>query len=243
MKKNIYKLLAGTFAMALVVASPMASMTSHAQGFNADAPMHADGDGKRPSNSDNSGSTSGSSSSSSSGSTGSSSSGGSSYTEPSYSGSSDNGNSGSSGNGNSSSDNSATASNPNDVTVGVAGGQKFRIVMKDDHTSYQIYHCGISKITFNVTDAEDNIVAYKTITLEQDENGLWYANIAVDDNLDTKDFSVNVLKGDETYLSTELGVSGIKVNGEVRLLTRQTSGFNADAPMLENGDGKKPSNN
>ena len=230
MKKNIYKLLAGTFAMALVVASPMASMTTHALGFNADAPMHADGDGKRPSNSDNSGSTSGSSSSNSSGSS-------------SSSGSSNNGNSSSSGNGNSSSDNSATVSNPNDVTVGVAGGQKFRIVMKDDHTSYQIYHCGISKITFNVTDAEDNIIAYKTITLEQDENGLWYTNIAVDDNLDTKDFSVNVLKGDETYLLTELGVSGIKVNGEVRLLTRQTSGFNTDAPMNADGDGKKLSNN
>ena len=227
MKKNIYKLLAGTFAMALVVASPMASMTTHAQGFNADAPMHADGDGKRPSNQDNSGSTSSSSS-------GSSSSGGSSYTEPSYSGSSDNGNN--------SSDNSATVKSPNDVTVGVAGGQKFRIVMKDDHTSYQIYHCGISKITFNVTDAEDNIIAYKTITLEQDENGMGYVNIQVDETLDAEKLTVNVLKGDATYMST-LGVSGIKVNGEVKLLTRQTSGFNADAPTHADGDGKKPSNN
>ncbi|MBD5549185.1 MAG: hypothetical protein HDQ97_17665 [Lachnospiraceae bacterium] len=236
MKKNIYKLLAGTFAMALVVASPMASMTTHALGFNANSPEDTTDRGTRPSNSDNSGSTSGSSTSSSSGSTGSTGS-------SSSGGSSDNGNSSSSGNGNSSSDNSATVNNPNDVTVGVAGGQKFRIVMNDEHTSYQVYHCGISKITFNVTDAEDNIIAYKNITLEQDANGMWYANIQVDENLDAEKLAVNVLKGDETYLGTELDVMGIKVNGEVRLLTRQTSGFNIDAPVDSTERGTRPSNN
>ena len=233
MKKNIYKLLAGTFAMALVVASPMASMTTHALGFNANSPEDTTDRGTRPSNSDNSGSTSGSSSSSSSGSTGSSSSGG----------SSDNGNSGSSDNGNNSSDNSATVKSPNDITVGVAGSQKFRIVMNDEHTSYQVYHCGISKITFNVTDAEDNIIAYKNITLEQDENGMSYVKIQVDEMLDAEKLTVNVLKGDETYLGTELDVMGIKVNGEVRLLTRQTSGFNIDAPVDSTERGTRPSNN
>ena len=38
--RKLYKVLATAFAMALVLASPQTAITSHAFGFNADAPEH-----------------------------------------------------------------------------------------------------------------------------------------------------------------------------------------------------------
>lgn len=231
MKKNIYRILATAFAMALVVASPATSITSHAIGFNPNSPEDTTDYGKRPSNSSSDSSSSSSSDSGFSNYTDNSSN---SYTDNSYNNYTDNSsnsyteNSFNNGSGigfNANSPEDTTnygtkpSNNANDITVGVTGGQKFRIVMNGDHKSYQIYHCGISKITFNVTDAKDNIIAYKTVTLEQGEDKLWYANITFAEGVDTKDFTVNVLKGDATYLSTELCVSGIKVNGVIALST------------------------
>ncbi len=211
MKKNIYRILAATFAMAIMVASPATTLTTHALGFNADA--HDDTDrGKRPSSSDNESSES--------------------YTEPSTSSNSESSSSSSSSSGSSSSSSGSSSSssdsgsstvetpkNPNDVIVRVAGGQTFRNVMNADHTTYQVYHCGDNKVTFTVTDAEGNAVAYKTVKLEQGEDKLWYENITFADDVDVKGLTLNVTKGDATYLSTELGVSGIKINGTVVLST------------------------
>ena len=240
MKNKIYKLMATAFAMALVMTSPMMTVTSHAQGFNPGA--HDDTDrGKMPSgyhdNVDSPSSSSSGSSSSGSSSSGSSSGGGSSDNGDSY----DNGGSDNGGSDNGSSNGSNTVNNPNDVTVGTTGGQKFRIVMNDKHTAYEVYHCGISRVSFTVTDAEGNAVAYSTVTLEQDENGLWYENITFAESVDTKGLTLNVTKGDSLYLGTELGVRGIKINGKVVLLTEKTNGFNADAPEDTTDRGKKPS--
>ena len=208
MKKNNYRILATAFAMAIMVASPITTLITHAQGLNIDAPEHYDGDGKKPSSSD-----SGSSNS---------------YSEPScsYNESNDSYDRGSNHGFNANAPEhydgdgvKPTAKNPNDVIVRVAGGQTFRNVMNTEHTSYQVYHCGNSIVTFEVTDSEGNTVTYKTVKLEQGEDKLWYENITFADNVDTKDFTLNVTKGDATYLSTELGVSGIKINGTVVLST------------------------
>lgn len=209
MKKNIYRILAAVFAMAIMVSSPATTLTTYAQGFNADAYDDTDY-GKRPSSSSSESSESYTEPSSSSNSEPSTS-----YSEPSTSHSSSS-NSGSSDSGSSTVE---TPKNPNDVIVRVAGGQTFRNVMNADHTTYQVYHCGDSKVTFTVTDAKGNAVAYKTVKLEQGEDKLWYENITFADNVDVKDLTLNVTKGDATYLSTELGVSGIKINGTVVLST------------------------
>lgn len=146
-----------------------------------------------------------------------------SYDDSSSSSSSYDSASSSSSDGDSSGGGSATVAtpqkNPNDVTIAVAGGQKFRIVMNGEHTFYQVYHCGNSKVTLNVTNGNTNVVAYKTVTLEQGEDKLWYINITFAESLDTTGLVVNVTKGELSYLSTELGVSGIKINGTVALST------------------------
>lgn len=207
MKKNIYRILSAVFAMAIMVSSPATTLTTHAQGLNIDAPEHYDGDGKKPSSS----SESSESSTSYSEPAPSYSEPASSYSEPSSSSNSSSSNSGSS--------TVATSKNPNDVIVRVAGGQTFRNVMNTDHTSYQVYHCGNSIVTFTVTDDKDNAVEFKTVKLEQGEDKLWYENITFTDNVDVNGLTLNVTKGDVTYLSTELGVSGIKINGTVVLST------------------------
>lgn len=225
MKKNIYRLIATVMALGLMAGSPMASITSmacnhegsgggfdgehqHGSGIGNDGVGGDDGSssGGGSSSRSSGGSSSGSSSSGGS-SSGSSSSydGGSSYSEPSYDG------------GGSSDDGGsyvpAPAYNPNDVTVGTAGGQKFRVVMNSDHTSYQVFHCGISKVSFAVTDSKGNAVAYDKVELVQGEDGLWYLNVAFAEGVDTKNFTVTPTAGDMTYLSATLCVSGIKVNG------------------------------
>ena len=68
-------------------------------------------------------------------------------------------------------------------------------------------------------DADGNAIAFSNVTLAQGEDKLWYVNISFAESVDTKDFTVSVTKGDATYLSTELGVSGIKINGTAVLST------------------------
>lgn len=204
--RKMYKVFATGFALALVLASPQTAITSHAFGFNIDAPEHdyaGDSDFSLP---DPDAGSSGSGSFESSSSSGSDSSGG----GLSYDG-------GSSSDGGTSV--SAPAKNPNDVTVGVEGGQKFRIVMAGDHTSFQIFHCGVSRATFTVGNADGTGVAYKTVALAKGEDNLWYANITFAEGVDTADYAVGVTKGDANYLYTELGVSGIKLNGTLVLST------------------------
>ena len=205
--KKLYKVLATAFAMALVFSTPQATITSHAFVFNADAP---EGDHSNSGGSiDDIGSPDSGSSSSSSYDGGSSESynGGSSY--DAGSGSSDNGGSYT----------PAVKKNPNDVTMGVEGGQKFRTVMAGDHKSFQIYHCGISRATYTVGNADGAGVAYKTAALVKGEDNLWYMNITFADDVDTTGYAVGMTKGDANYLYTELGVSGIKINGTLALST------------------------
>lgn len=109
--------------------------------------------------------------------------------------------------------------NANDVTMSAGDGQKFRIVMNKEHTTYQVYHCGTSKATFAVTDADGNAVSYSNIKVEKGEDGLYYANITFAEGVDTTGYTVTATKGDPCYLSTTLNVKGIKVNGVLALST------------------------
>ena len=234
MKNNMYKVLAAACAMAVVVASPAMTMTTHAHGFNINAGEDNGGNVTVDDNywdnywSDSSSSNDGGSSSSEP-----------SYDEPtfeepsapseapSYSDNSASGSNVSSSNGSASSSNSnggaatapRAAGNANSKTVNVEGGQKFKIVMNADHTAYQVYHCGINRATFNVADKEGNAVAFSTVALEKGEDGLWYANIKFAEGVDTTGFTVSATAGDATYLYTELGVSGVNVNGVAALST------------------------
>ena len=227
MKNNMYKVLAAACAMAVVVASPAMTMTTHAHGFNINAGEDNGGNVTVDDNywdnywSDSSSSNDGGSSSSEP-----------SYDEPTFEepsapseapSYSDNSASGSNVSSSNSNGGAATApraaGNANSKTVNVEGGQKFKIVMNADHTAYQVYHCGINRATFNVADKEGNAVAFSTVALEKGEDGLWYANIKFAEGVDTTGFTVSATAGDAAYLSTELGVSGIKVNGTVALST------------------------
>ena len=207
--KRVYKVLATAFVMGLVLTSLKMTITSHAFGFNADAPGSEWGDSGSI---DDMGSLDeGSSSDSGSSDSGSSSSGGSSYdSSSSY-------DSGSSYDGGSYTP--ATKKNPNDIAMGVEGGQKFHMVMADDHKSFQIYHCGISRATYTVGNADGTGVAYKTASLAKGDDNLWYVNITFADDVDTIDYAVGMTKGDANYLYTELSVSGIKINGALALST------------------------
>ena len=227
MKNNMYKVLAAACAMAVVVASPAMTMTTHAHGFNINAGEDNGGNVTVDDNywdnywSDSSSSNDGGSSSSEP-----------SYDEPTFEepsapseapSYSDNSASGSNVSSSNSNGGAATApraaGNANSKTVNVEGGQKFKIVMNADHTAYQVYHCGINRATFKVADKEGNAVAFSTVALEKGEDGLWYANIKFAEGVDTTGFTVSATAGDAAYLSTELGVSGIKVNGTVALST------------------------
>lgn len=227
MKNNMYKVLAAACAMAVVVASPAMTMTTHAHGFNINAGEDNGGNVTVDDNywdnywSDSSSSNDGGSSSSEP-----------SYDEPTFEepsapseapSYSDNSSSGSNVSSSNSNGGAATApraaGNANSKTVNVEGGQKFKIVMNADHTAYQVYHCGINRATFNVADKEGNAVAFSTVALEKGEDGLWYANIKFAEGVDTTGFTVSATAGDATYLYTELGVSGIKVNGVAVLST------------------------
>lgn len=225
MKKNTYKILASAFALGLFVTSPATSITTHALGFNADAQEHYDGDDEVSvwenwSDSSSSSSDSGSSSSSDSSS---------SHESSSNSGSHDSGssNSGSGYSGGSydggSSDNGSAApalvSVPYSFTTKAGDNQTFRIVENGKNTAYQIMHCGNTIAIITLADADGNTVAYKTVAVAQGEDNLWYLNITLAEGVDATGYTVKVSKGDVTYLSTTLGVSGIKINGALALST------------------------
>ena len=240
MKNNMYKVLAAACAMAVVVASPAMTMTTHAHGFNIDA-GHDNGGNvtvdddywNNQSWVEDSSNNSGSSNEPSYNEPTFEEPSAPSYEAPSYSDNSVSNSNASVSNSNASSSNSSASSssnggtatapkaagNANSKTVNVEGGQKFKIVMNADHTAYQVYHCGINRATFKVADKEGNAVAFSTIALEKGEDGLWYANIKFAEGVDTTGFTVSATAGDATYLYTELGVSGIKVNGVAALST------------------------
>lgn len=221
MKKNIYRILATTFAFALVVVSPIGTITSHAMGFNQNSAEDTTDYGKRPS-----GLSFDTAFTSEPAEPAYSESAEPAYSEPADNSSNYGSDTGIGFNANSKEDTTnygvKPSKNANDVIVRVAGGQTFRNVMNADHTSYQVYHCGNSIVTFTVTDDKDNVVEFKTVTLEQGEDKLWYENITFTDDVDVKGLTLNVTKGDVTYLSTELGVSGIKINGTVVMSTVPT---------------------
>lgn len=246
--KKLYKVLAAAFAFALILASPNTAITSHAFGFDIDASMDDTDYGTRPADRDQTWSIADNASDSSSSDSGSQDTGN--YDSGSHdSGSQDSGNH---DNGNHNSENHDSSSsygggfgfnanasmdttdygakpgteppkNPNDLSMSTTGGQAFRIVMSDDHTSYNVYHCGVVKAGFDVTDLKKNPVVYKTVALEQGEDNLWYVNITIEGDADPMtSYSVRTVKGDRTYLYTTLGVSGIKVNGVLLMTTAPT---------------------
>lgn len=223
--KKLYKVLATAFAMALVFTAPQMTMTTHAFGFNEDAPEHDYAGDSDFSLSDPDAGSSSSSGSSNGGSSSYSEPSHSeqSYSEPSYSESYQDSEPSYTENASSGNDVASFApavkKNPNDLTMGVEGGQRFRTVMAGDHKSFQVFHCGISKATFTVGNADGTGVAYKTAALAKGEDNLWYINIAFDETVDTTGYAIGVTKGDASYLYTELGVSGIKINGTLALST------------------------
>lgn len=243
--KKLYKVLAAAFAFALVLASPNTAITSHAFGFDIDASEDTSGAGycsdehtaewnaeydSSPSKSDSSDTGNHDSGSQDSGNHDSGSQdSGNHESESSDSGSSYGGGFGF--NANAHEDTSGSGAqpgteppkNPNDLSMSTTGGQAFRIVMSDDHTSYNVYHCGIVRAGFDVTDLKKNPVVYKTVALEQGEDNLWYVNITIEGDADPMtSYSVRTVKGDRTYLYTTLGVSGIKVNGVLLMTTVPT---------------------
>ena len=235
--KKFYKVMTVACAMAVIATSPATAIDAHAFGFDYDAEgdeyetkiVENEDDYWNSSIIDNSSSNDSYSEPS--------------YEEPSYSepshnsspsnsgsSSSDSGasyDSGSSGKASSSNApvNNAPASTvtskkgSKDATVCVTGGQKFRIVTSADYTAYQIYHCGISRASFKVADANGNAVAFSNVTLGQGDDNLWYLNVTFAEGVDTTGFTVTATAGDATYLSTKLGVSGIKINGAIALST------------------------
>lgn len=245
--KKLYKVLAAAFAFALVLASPNTAITSHAFGFNIDAPEDTSGDGYMPDDydwgyednnaSDSAPSDTGSQNSDNQNSDNHDSGSQDSENHDSGNHNSENHDSGSSYGGgfgfnaNAHEDTSGSGAqpgteppkNPNDLSMSTTGGQAFRIVMSDDHTSYNVYHCGVVKAGFDVTDLKKNPVVYKTVALEQGEDNLWYVNITIEGDADPMtSYSVRTVKGDRTYLYTTLGVSGIKVNGVLLMTTAPT---------------------
>ena len=231
--KRFYKLFAAVFAFALVVTSPVATITSNAAGFNPGA--HDDKDrGIRPSDYGKGGS-------SNSGSTESS------QPAPKVedSGSGNNSGSGFNQNAHDGTDRGGRPSDDwnkadsNNVVVSVTGGQSFRSVMNKDHTAYEVYHKGVSVASFAVTDAKGNVVAFSTVKLEKGEDGLWYLNITLPEGVDVKGLTVALTKGDLAYLASELGVSGIQLNGAVMLLTTTAEEEKAPATDKDKSDKKE----
>ncbi len=213
--KKLYKILAAAFALTLFAASPAATIESHAQGFNADAPEWSDnGDGAMPDNYWDDSSSSDSSSSYSEPS----------YSEPSYdsgsndSGSSDSGSSesysapsGDSGNsGGAATAPSGLATKGNTKTID--GFETFRQVNKAKDGRVAIYHCGIEQYTAQLMDADGNAVAFWYANLYQDtETGKFYLNLVTEDGVDTAGYTVCTWKGSIDYLP-ELGLSGVTLN-------------------------------
>lgn len=237
MKKNIFKVLATTFAVGLFVASPSATITSHAFVFDSSGPTD---DTQREEWDWNDYDSSGSGSDETyeepsepsyeepsqpeytepaqPADTGSSSS----SANESYSGGSSSNSASSntaSGNGGSTVSAPSTAKDPNAFNVQVTGGQKFRITKDPTRSIFNIYHMGDRKVSFVAKDEDGNEVSYSAVTLEKGDDGLWYLNVTYPATVDTTTITMEVRTGDATYLSTTLGVSGIKMNGVLAIST------------------------
>lgn len=225
--KKMYGIFATMFALALVAASPVGTLTARAEGLGFNPNAHDSTHyGERPadyweSKSDNSSSESSTPAPAPNVDGSSSSSGGSGSNE------SNNGDHGLGFNPDAHDDTSYgerpddywSKNDPNDVATKVEGGQTFRSVMNKEHTQYDVYHKGSSVAAFSVTDKDGKRVEFKTVTLEKSEDGLWYLNITFAEGVDVKGLVLNLLKGDLAYLAKELGITGIQINGEVVMLT------------------------
>lgn len=217
--KKLYKVLAAAFAFALVLASPNTAITSHAFGFNIDAPEDTSGDGYMPDDydwgyEDNNASDS----------------------TPSDSG---NHNSGSQDSGNHDSGSSNNSSNHTETvyneageaqTVVVsdggssyvkpnytpgsqtsAGKQNFREVVNAGAGTYKVIHCGSEKMTFTLKDADGKAKAADSIALKTLADGRWAINFTV------KDATGCTIGAplDRTYMYDTLGVSCVTINDTV----------------------------
>lgn len=212
--KRFYKLFAAVFAFALIVTSPVGTVTSNAAGFNQGAYDDTDRGG-RPSDY-------GEVESGSNNSTESNQPAPSTPAPKTEDSGSDNSGSGFNQNAHDDTDRGGRPSenaDPNDVITKVDGGQPFRSVMNKEHTAYEVYHKGISVASFAVTDAKGNVVTFSTVALEKGKDGLWYLNITLPEGVDVKDLTITLTKGDLAYLAKELGITGIQLNGKVLLLT------------------------
>lgn len=74
-------------------------------------------------------------------------------------------------------------------------------------------------LSFSAKDADGNAAAYTAVKLEKGEDGLWYLNATYPETVDTTALTMGTSKGDVTYLYTELGVSGVKMNGTLAVST------------------------
>lgn len=253
--KKMYGIFATMFALALVVASPVGTLTARAEGLGFNPNTHDSTHyGERPDNywdNDSDSSSSGSSTpapkvddSSNNNGDGSSSSDSSSNSDNSNNNESNNEGGGLGFNSDAHDDTSYgerpgdywSKNDPNDVATKVEGGQTFRSVMNKEHTQYDVYHKGSSVASFSVTDKDGKRVEFKTVTLEKGEDGLWYLNITFAEGVDVKGLVLNLLKGDLAYLAKELGITGIQINGEVVMLT------NPEAVDTDAGTGKESDN-
>ena len=94
----------------------------------------------------------------------------------------------------------STAKKANSVTVGVEGGQKFRITKNNECNVFHIYHMGNCMLSFSAKDADGNAAAYTAVNLEKGEDGLWYLNATYPETVDTTALTMGTSKGDVTYL-------------------------------------------
>lgn len=199
--KKFYKVLATSFALSLIVASPATCITSHALGFNADSPEHSNGDGKRPDNPWGDWNSGDSGSSESSGSSNS----GSTHTEVVYNEAGEaqtvvvGGGS------------SSVKSNYTPGSQTSAGKQDFREVIDAGAGTYKVIHCGSEKMTFTLKGADGKAKAADSITLKTLADGRWAINFAVKD-------ATGCTVGaplDRTYMYDTLGVSCVTINDTV----------------------------
>lgn len=220
--KKLYKVLATASALALIVASPNMTITSHAFGFDIDAKEDTSGAGycsdehtaEWNAEYDSSSSDSGSSSS----------------------GSSDSGSSNSSSRDSGSSNSSSThteivyneAGEAQTVVVSdggssyvkpnytpgsqtSAGKQNFREVVNAGAGTYKVIHCGSEKMTFTLKDADGKAKAADSIALKTLADGRWAINFTV------KDATGCTIGAplDRTYMYDTLGVSCVTINDTV----------------------------
>lgn len=233
MRKNMFKALMAAFAVGILVSSPSATMTTHAFGFNDEGPIDDTHRGEWSLDDWDDYDNSDDSSSDTTVDYDEPSYDEPSYEEPSQPSESNGGSSNESYDGGSSSSSSSTSSSSsadvaqpvaepkdkNAENVKVPECQTFRITKDPTRSIFNIYHMGGRKASFVAKDADGKEVTYNTIKLEKGDDGLWYLNVTYPATVDTTTLVMEVRAGDETYLSTTLGVSGIKMNGVLAIST------------------------